>query len=72
MDKSSYKAEVSHLSESCESLRKPSNQDESSDFSDFQSFLYDEAVYDTNLQSSLKTWAVKHGCTRQCINDFDK
>ena len=71
MYKSSYNAEVSHLSETCEELSKPINQDESSDFSDLQSFLYEE-VYDTNLQSSLKTWAVKLGCTRQFISDFDK
>ena len=51
-------------------LPKPSNQDESLDFSDLQSFLCDEEVYDTNLQSSLKEWAVKHGCTRQYINDL--
>ena len=70
MDKSSDNADVSHLSETCEELPKPSNQDESSNFSDLQSFLYDEEVYDTNLQSSLKKWAVKHGCTRQCINDL--
>ena len=68
MDKSSDNEEVSHPSETCEELPKPSNEDESSDFSDLQSFLYDEEVYDTNLQSSLKEWAVKHGCTRQCIN----
>ena len=72
MYKSSCNAEVSHLSETCEELSKPINQDESSDFSDLQSFLYDEEVYDTILQSSLKTWAVKLGCTRQCISDFDK
>ena len=70
MDKSSDNAEVCHLSETCKQLPKPSNQDESSDFSDLQSFLYDEEVYDTNLQSSLKEWAVKHGCTRQYINDL--
>ena len=70
MDESRGNAEVSHLLETCEELPKPSIQNESSDFSDFQSFLYDEGIYDTNLQSSLKEWAVKHGCTRQCINDF--
>ena len=70
MDKSSDNEEVSHPSETCEELPKPSNEDESSDFSDLQSFLYDEEVYDTNLQSSLKEWAVKHGCTRQYINDL--
>ena len=70
MDKSSDNADVSHLPETCEELPKPSNQDESSNVSDLQSFLYDEEVYDTNLQSSLKKWAVKHGCTRQCINDL--
>ena len=42
MDKSSNNAEVSHLSETCEELPNPSNQDESLDFSDTQSFLYDE------------------------------
>ena len=70
MDKSSNNAEASHLSGTCEELPKPSNQDESSDFSDLQRFLYDEEFYDTNLQSSLKEWAVNHGCARQCINDF--
>ena len=70
MDKSSDNGEVSRLSQTYKELPKPSNQDESSDFSDLQSLLYDEEVYDTNLQSSLKEWAVKHGCTRQCINDL--
>ena len=49
MDKSSDNGEVSRLSQTCKELPKPSNQDESSDFSDLQSFLYDEEVYDTNL-----------------------
>ena len=50
MDKGSDNAEVFHLSETCEELPKPSNQDESSDFSDLQSFSYDEEeVYDINL-----------------------
>ena len=70
MVKSSNNAEVSHLSETCEKLPKSSNQDESSDFSDLQSFLCDDEVYDTNLQSSLKERVVNHGCTRQCINDL--
>ena len=46
MDKSSDNTEVSHLPETCEELPKPSNQDESSDFSDLQNALYDEEVYD--------------------------
>ena len=49
MDKSSDNGEVSRLSQTCKELPKPSNQDESSDFSDLESFLYDEEVYDTNL-----------------------
>ena len=49
MDKSSDNGEVSRLSQTCKELPKPSNQDESSDFSDLQSFLYDGEVYDTNL-----------------------
>ena len=48
MNESSGNAEVSHLLETCEGLPKPSIQNESSDFSDLQSFLYDE-IYDTNL-----------------------
>ena len=39
MDKSSNNAEASHLSGTCEKLPKPSNQDESSDFSDLQSCM---------------------------------
>ena len=54
MDESSGNAEVSHLLETCEDLPKPSIQTESSDFTDLQSFLYHDEIYDTNLQSSLK------------------
>ena len=54
MDESSANAEVSHLLETLEGLSKPSIQNENSDFSDLQGFLYDEEIYDTNLQSSLK------------------
>ena len=70
MDKCSDNAEFSHQSEICARLPKPNNQDENSDFCNLQSFLYDAEVYDANIQSSLKEWAVKHGCTRQYIHDL--
>ena len=49
MDKSSNNGEVFRLSQTCKELPKPSNQDESSDFSDLQSWGGDGEVYDTNL-----------------------